>query len=228
MFANREEAGEILAKKLTKYGKGSKAIIFALPRGGVVVAEKISLALKLPLDVLVVKKLGAPHNPELAIGALAPEGIKYIDYDLAVRVGADEKYIAEEVRKKGKEIEKKMELYGVFKYKQLVLSYKSIIILDDGIATGATAMAAIKYIKQKVKREKKKENTLQPSVFSSQPRIILAVPVIAGDSYKLLKDRVNELITLKISDNFGAVGQFYRTFTQVSDTSVLRILNKYR
>ena len=218
MFQNREEAGKLLSQKLEFYKDSKKAVILAIPRGGVVVGKQISEILHIPLSVLVVKKLSAPQNPELAIGALAPAGVKYINWELVLRSGTQQEYLDEEIKEKIKQIEEREKKLKVKSLKLKDRDIKIIILVDDGIATGATVFAAIKYIK-----------SLYPKPSTLNPNIILAVPVIAKDTFIKLKSDVDQIEALEVSGSFKAVGQFYKEFPQISDEEVLKIItNKYQ
>ena len=232
MFKNRVEAGRILSKKLVKYRRDKNATVLSIPRGGIIVGKELAKNLILPHSHIVVKKLSAPNNSELAIGALAPSGVKVIDWELALRIGVDQEYLDEEIKRKSREVEereKKFKIQSRFN-RDTIKDKKIIILVDDGVATGSTVLAAIKYIKEQ--RTKNKEQ-----------KIILAVPVIAQDTYNNLKSEVDpdqprlnrgqigvdEIVALEIPDSFSAVGQFYEEFPQVTDEEVLEIItNKYQ
>jgi len=205
MFKDRQEAGQLLAQKI-KHLKGKDIVILAIPRGGVVVGKELAKVLGCPLDIVVTKKIGAPGNPELAIGAVGPKGIKVIDEILARKVGADKDYINERTAQLKEEIVKKE---GGLRGKKPITKVlgKIVILTDDGIATGATTEAAIKFLKTKKPKE-----------------IILAVPVIAADTLERLKLLVSEIIYLKAPFDFWAVGQFYQEFPQVEDEEVIKAL----
>ncbi|MBI4067265.1 phosphoribosyltransferase [Candidatus Gottesmanbacteria bacterium] len=204
MFDDRRTAGNLLFQKL-KNLKLTYDIVFAIPRGGVVVGKEIAKNLRVPLRVVVVKKIGAPNNSELAIGAVA-SGIIYIEGKLAMKVGVDQEFLDRMIKEKTKEVEDREKRYKIRNPRSL--QNKIVILTDDGIATGATVRAAIKYLKKKKAK-----------------KIILAVPVIAEDTYQQLKSQVNMLVALEIPDAFGAVGQFYKEFEQVSDKEVIKILS---
>lgn len=225
MFQNRQQAGLLLAKRLKAYDSRLDALVLAIPRGGVVVGAAIAKYLHLPLAVVVVKKLGAPGNSELAIGAIAPNGIKMIDAPLALRLGVDQQYLDEEIERKKKEVKEREKKYQKSNIKNQISKKKIVIIVDDGVATGATVLAALKFINHQ-------KLTTHPSIplraGNSELRTIVAVPVIAKDSYDKLKSEVDELIALEIPESFGAVGQFYREFHQVNDEEVSEILSNNR
>ena len=206
MFKNREEAGELLAKKLEQYKNKKNAIVMGLTRGGVVVSHQAARELNLPHDILVVKKIGAPNNPELAIGALAPKKTVYWDKELCRDMGILQRIMNQELRIREKERrEREKSLRG--KKKPLDIEGKKVILVNDGVATGATAIAASLYLQ--------KQHT---------ENIILAVPVISKDTLPDLKTYFDRIITLKVVKDFQAVGQFYQDFPQVEDEEVVKIL----
>lgn len=204
-FEDREEAGEMLSLKLQDLGKDS--VVFAIPRGGVVVGKIIADRLNLPLEIVVIKKNSSPDNPELAIGAVGPKNTIYWDKDLCRRLGINKFQISNLKFKIEKErVQKERILRG--ERPQINVKNKSVILVDDGVATGATVICASKFLK----KEKAK-------------KVILAIPVIAEDTFKHLKSYFAKIVALTIEKNFYAVGQFYRNFPQVSDDEVIKILN---
>lgn len=218
MFQDRSEAGLLLADKLSSYKKHKQAQVLAIPRGGIVIGSQIAKKLSLPLSIIVVKKLGAPGNPELAIGALAPGNVKYIDWDLALRSGVEQEYLETEIKDKSEQIKEREKKF--FERSNLPRGSTSwegkkiIILVDDGIATGATTFVAIKYIKQLAIRQ----------LADKKMTIVLAIPVIAKETYNKLQSQVDKIVALEIPDSFAAVGQFYRDFPQVSDEEVIKLL----
>jgi putative phosphoribosyl transferase len=210
MFKNRAEAGRELARKILKDLEiekiRSKTVVLAIPRGGVVIGKELARALNCPLDVMITKKIGAPGNPELAIGAVGPSGEEVIDEQLAARVGADEKYIKNQKAEIRKEIKRqKKELRG--DRPPLAFKKKVIVLTDDGVATGATMLAGIEVLRQH-----------QPQ------KIIVAVPVIARDTLAKIEKQADAVIYLEAPLMFFAVGQFYQNFPQISNKEVKEIL----
>jgi len=219
MFKNRQEAGRKLAEKIKEEIKQSlfsrklenkklkdKTMVLAIPRGGVVVGKELADKLKVSLEIIITKKIGAPNNPELAIGAVGPGGEEVIDEQLAARVGADEEYIKNQKAKVKGEIERREnELRG--DKGPLSLKDKVIILTDDGVATGATMLAAIEVLRQH-----------QPQ------KIVVAVPVIARDTVSKLESQADAVIYLEAPLMFFAVGQFYKEFPQTSDEEVRELL----
>lgn len=204
-FSDRQQAGTLLAEQLASF-RGQDALVIGLARGGVVVAKEIAQTLSLPLDVLVVKKISGPFDPELALGALAPDGVSVVDWRLAHRVSADEDYIKHQTPLLGEQIKQKTLLYRKGK-KPLNVREKVVILVDDGVATGATLEAAIKWLKKKKAK-----------------KIIAAVPVAPPEVVGRVKPETDNLVVLEIPDNLTAVGQFYRDFPQIEDAEVIELL----
>lgn len=207
MFKNREEAGRLLAEEILKIKNELKdPILLAIPRGGVVVAYEIAKVLRAPLDLVIPRKLGAPLNPELAIGAVAQDGSIYLDEKLIAQVGASTDYIQNEIKKQVKEIERRLKKYRG-DISPPVLKNRSVVLVDDGIATGSTMRVAISYVKKQEPHS-----------------TIVAVPVAPPDSIEELRPEVDRIICLSTPSLFFAIGQFYYDFRQVSDEEVIRIL----
>lgn len=216
MFKNRTDAGIMLAKKIIKkvptqvgipFRGKNNMIVLALTRGGVVVGRAISDFLDLPFDILVVKKIGAPANSELAIGAIGPKNSIYWNKDLCRDLGVTSKDKLELKKQKEKE---RREQEKVLRAGKKALDFKSkvVILVDDGVATGATVLAAYKFLK---KEEAKK--------------IVLAVPIISKYTLIDIKRYFDTVLTLKVKRDFMAVGQFYEYFPQVTNEEVIAILN---
>lgn len=210
MFQSREEAGDLLSKKLERF-QNTNSLVCAVPRGGVVLGKIISSSLKLPLSLVIVRKIGAPNNPELAIGAMTEGVIKVLDQNLIKRLGVSKVYLKNAREIIRKEIGERVKLFSS-KQKFRLRHCDNVILTDDGIATGATIEAAIKLIRQQAIGNRQ------------QVRIILAVPVVAIDAYIRLKSMADEIIALEVPTTFRAVGEFYREFPQVSDSEVINIL----
>ncbi|MHB8231484.1 MAG: phosphoribosyltransferase [bacterium] len=213
IFKNRREAGRLLGGKLPadKYA-GKNTVVIGLLRGGVPVAYEIANILKAPLDVALVRKIGAPDQEELAIGAIV-DGKNpkvYLNESLISRIGIPEGYIDRVKKIKLEEIRKREKIYRRGEEK-IDVRGKIAIIVDDGIATGASIRVAIEALK-----EEKPE------------KIIVAVPVIAADTLRELKKIVNEVIVLSAPEEFYAVGEFYEDFSQTGDDEVIELLKKSR
>lgn len=206
MFTDRKDAGEQLSKRLQSY-RGQESIVVGLARGGVVVAKEVANKLSLPCDALVVKKISPINEPELAIGAVAPDNTTFVNYQLTSRLGIDERHIQEEIREKSQLVKQKMQFYRKGK-PSFSIRDKTVIIVDDGAATGATATAAVKWMRAKGAR-----------------RIVLALPVAPTEVVKSLKPEVDELVVLETPGEFSAVGEWYKEFPQIEDTEVIQLLS---
>ena len=205
VFANRIEAGERLSEKLTPY-KGTSAIVIGLARGGVVVASTIAKKLTLPLDVASIKKVSPSYDPELALGAVAPDAVTFRDYKLAQRLGIDDQYLQEEILNKSEQVKQKMQLYRKGKG-PFSVEGKIVIVVDDGVATGATMEAAVKWLRKKKAK-----------------KIVAAIPVATPAVMSALKPEVDELVVLETPHDFSSVGEFYTDFAPVEDTDVIQLL----
>ncbi|MGI6424807.1 MAG: phosphoribosyltransferase [Tepidanaerobacteraceae bacterium] len=208
MFLDRNDAAMQLAGKLMKYKNDSNTIVFAIPRGGVIIADVICEQLNLPLDIVVTRKIGAPLNKEIAIGAVDPVGGRILNHQAIIMLRVSEKYLEEEAQRKAKEAKSRLKKYrGKDDYYDL--SGKNAILVDDGIATGYTVMAALNFLRE-----------LKPK------KLILGTPVIAPDTLLKMEKQVEELSYLISQEPFYAVGQFYEKFPEVSDASVMKALTK--
>jgi len=208
MFQDRQDAGSQLAKRLMVYKGDSDTIIFAIPRGGVIIANLVCELLNLPMEIVVTRKIGAPCNEELAIGAVDTKGSMIINHNVVFRLGVSDEYIEKVGKRKVEEARERLKKYrGTDKYESLF--GKNAIVVDDGIATGYTVMAAINFLKK-----------LEPQ------KLILATPVIAPDTKIKMEKMVDELIYVLSEDPFYAVGQYYQKFHQVSDAELMDILVK--
>ena len=203
-FKDRSEAGKQLAQALEKY-RGQGSIVYPLPRGGVVLGVEIALALEIPLDLVIPRKIGHPHNPEYAIGAVAENGeIVCNDWEVA-RV--DPQWLKKQVEKERNEARRRRERY-LGGREPLSAVGKIAILVDDGIATGLTMQAAIRDVKQR-----------KPA------RIVVAVPVAPKDTADLLAQQADEVVGLEITPAYrGSVGAYYDNFPQLSDEEVIRLL----
>lgn len=204
-FADRLEAGRLLARELEGL-RAEHPVVLGIPRGGVVVAAEIADHLGAELDIVLSRKIGAPGNPELAIGAIAEDGRLFLDEQLARRVGASAPFIAREQGRQLEEIARRVALFRKVRPKIPLLS-RTVIVADDGLATGATMQAALW------------------AVHRDRPRsTVAAVPVGAADTVERLSRSADALFCLRVPEDFGAVGRFYRVFDQVEDEEVLAIL----
>lgn len=210
MYTNREEAALRLAQKLSSYGGRRDVLVLGIPRGGAVTGYTVAQMLKVPLDVIVTRKIGAPNQPELAIGAVGPDGTVILDDKLIAELGVEKSWLTKSVREKRKEIRERIKRFrGSQKYD---LKGKVVILVDDGIATGATVEAAIKYL------------TLRQAQGGGPKKIVLAVPVAPKDTARRLGSLADKSVFLETPENFYAVGQFYEDFPQVTDEEVVQLL----
>jgi putative phosphoribosyl transferase len=206
-FANRIDAGKRLTSELENL-IGKNAIVLAIPRGGVVVGNEISKALNLPLDVIIPRKIGAPDNPELAIGAMTEDGTIILDKQLVSHLGVSQDYIRAESERQKNEIERRLRLYrGAEPYPNL--RGKDVIIVDDGIATGSTMKAALASVKNR-----------------GAKKVIVAVPVGPPSTIDELKNQADEVICPYTPEYFQALGQFYVDFEQTTDEEVIQLLKQ--
>lgn len=212
IYKDRKEAAELLAQKLKKkYGdqlKRENTVILAIPRGGVVTGDVISEHLGVGLDVLVSRKVGSPFNPELAIGAVMHDGSFFPNEDIIKMLDVSRTYIDEQIAIQMREIERRLLKFRGSKDYQL--DGKFVILVDDGIATGATVFAAINWLRsQKI------------------GKMVVAVPVGPRDTLLRLKTFADEVVVLQAPLIFGAVGEFYEDFSQVTDEEVTETMRKY-
>lgn len=209
MFKDRTEAGKILAEALSEY-KDKNTIVLAIPRGGVVVAYEVAKALNAPLDLIIPRKIGAPSQPELAIGAVTEDGTTILNQDIIQYLRVPDDYIKTEVKRQIEEIKRRIQRYLGDK-PRLSIEGKVVILIDDGVATGATTRAAIASIRKR-----------KPAL------IVLAIPVGPPDTVKELREDADKVICLTTPKPFFAIGQFYENFEQTSDEEVIQILNKLK
>ncbi|MBA5874325.1 MAG: phosphoribosyltransferase [Nitrospira sp. CR1.2] len=207
MFRNREEAGELLAQELAAYRNDPAAILLALPRGGVAVAYQLSLALHLPLDVLITRKIGAPGNPEYALGAVSETGAVYWNREALAGLSLTDRDLAAAVQAQQEEVARRVALYRQGRPFP-PLKDRTVILVDDGLATGATFFASVATVRQAHPR-----------------RVIGAVPVAPHSTAEQARALVDQLVVLRTPEPFYAVGNFYRDFEQVEDREVLQYLN---
>ena len=204
IFADRVEAGERLAKALVHHA-GTSSVVLAIPRGGVIVGEIVARALGAPLDVVVPRKIGAPGNPELGIGAVAP-GVRVLDPAALALLGVSEGYLEREIAIQEAEIERRQHAYRDGRAAQPVHG-KVAIVVDDGVATGSTAVAALRWARAQ-----------------GASHVVFAVPVAPPQSLPRLQAEADEVIALETPEPFFAVGEWYRDFAQTTDDEVVAAL----
>lgn len=208
MFADRLDGGRQLAA-LMKSLKGQKdAIVLGLVRGGVVTAYAIAQELKLPLGVMSVKKIGAPYQPELALGAVCADGSTYFNSRVMAAFGLREQDCSQAVLQKQLEAQEKLKRF-VLPGQSLMLKNQTVILVDDGLATGATMMASIASARAQ-----------------GASKVVVAVPVAAVDSFRRAKEAADQVYCLLVPEDFSAVGEFYYDFSQVEDEEVLLLINR--
>jgi putative phosphoribosyl transferase len=210
LFKDRHDAGRQLAQRLLHYEGAKDASVIALPRGGVVLGYEISLALRLPLDVLITRKLGVPSNPELAMGALAETGYLHMNADVLREYHVGKGELDEETRRQKGEIQRRIQRYRGGRALPS-LKGQTVILVDDGIATGATFYASLGAL-----------------IKSETTRLVAAVPVAPPRIVAELKTLVDEVVVLHTSEWFFGIGQFYERFPQIEDEDVITCLEKVR
>lgn len=204
-FRDRAEAGRELAAVLVERFAGEQVVVLGLPRGGVPVAAEIAAALHAPLDVFVVRKLGAPGQAELAMGAVASGGVRVLNDGVVRHLGVPPAALEEVTRKELAELERRERAYR--EERPPVGLTGTVVLVDDGLATGASMRAAVLGVRA-----------------AGAERVVVAVPVGASDSCARLREIADEVICLRIPAAFGAVGSYYRNFTQTTDDEVRRLL----
>lgn len=208
-FRDRNDAGRRLAERLAAF-KDKKPVVLALPRGGVPVGYEVAAALKAPLGLVFVRKIGAPHQPELALGAVADGGhpTTILNEDTIRALGVPDSYVQEEVRRKLDEIERRRELY-LKERPQVEVSGRTAILVDDGIATGATVRAALQSVRK-----------------GAPASLVLAVPVAPVEALDPLRAEADEVVCLETPSPFWAISVFYWKFEQLTDGEVVGWLKR--
>lgn len=207
-YTDRKQAGILLAQKLAAYAGRHDVIVLALPRGGVPVAFEIARALQAPLDVLLVRKLGVPGHEEYAMGAIATGGICILQSDVIRQLAIPQASVDDLVQRKQEELAQRERLYRSNRPAPK-LEGSIVIVVDDGLATGSTMLAAIHALRQ-----------------ARPARMIIAIPVGARESVARLQAEVDEIVCLSIPENFQAVGLWYEDFNQTSDDEVIHLLDE--
>jgi len=206
-FANRREAGRALAKKLRHYALHPEAVVLALPRGGVPVAYEIASELRLPLHVFVVRKLGAPGHEEFAMGAIASGGTYFLNTNVVQQLGVSDQRIDAIIEHEKAELERREREYGADH--PLNLKGRTIILVDDGLATGSTMRAALRALSEQ-----------------GPHKIVIAVPVAPLETFQEFHDQGEEIVAVLTPELFYAVGEWYEDFDQTSDDEVRELLKR--
>ena len=206
LFSDRAEAGKALARKLAAYAGRPDVLVLALPRGGVPVAFEVAKALDAPLDIFLVRKLGVPGHEELAMGAIASGGVRVLNRRVVNGHGIDADTIERATREEARELARREQLYrGARPFPKL--TGKTVLLVDDGLATGATMRAAVAAVR-----------TLKPA------RVVVAVPVGPTDTCAVLAREADAVVCVTMPEPFFAVGQGYEKFSQTTDDEVRRLL----
>jgi putative phosphoribosyl transferase len=205
MFTDRRQAGRMLGKELERF-RSLDPVVLGLPRGGVPVAAEVARALQAPLDVIVVRKLGVPQHPEFAMGAIGEGDVCYIDWDVVSQVGLSGRELALSVRRERAELASRVRRVRAGR-PQLDLTGRTVILVDDGIATGSTVTAAIRVARD-----------------LGAGRVVVATPVAPDDTIRSLRRIADEVVVLESPQPFYAVGEAYLAFGQTSDNEVQQIL----
>jgi len=208
IFRDRSEAGTILAASLEAYSHRPNTVVLALPRGGVPVAFEIGQRLGLPVDVFIVRKLGVPGHEELAMGAIASGGVRYINEDVMSQLGIEEQTVDAVSRREEKEIERRELLYRMGR-PPLDVHGKTVILVDDGLATGSTMLAAIAALR-----------------LSRPARVVVAVPAAARETCSKISREVDDIVCAAMPEPFHAVGNWYVRFPQTTDEEVRDLLSR--
>ena len=208
VYTDRREAGRVLAQALARYQGHPHGLVVGLPRGGVVVAEEVAQALQLPLDVILLRKLPYPENPELAVGAIAEDGSLLLNPEFRSGVEQHPEWLQPIIREQMGMIQKRAKLYRSHRH-ATPLRGKIVILVDDGVATGATMKVAI-----------------HAAQAAGAGKTIVAVPVASPSSVRELQPMADDVIVLEAPAEFYAVGQAYESFDQVSDEEVISILDR--
>lgn len=205
-FRDRDEAGALLASKLMAYTNKPDVIVLALPRGGVPVGAQVAKKLKVPFDVFVVRKLGLPGHPELAMGAIASGGVRVLNGDVVNALRIRDEVINAVTAEEYQELKRREQSYRE-DLPPPEVEGKTVIIVDDGIATGSTMVAAISALRQ-----------------LNAGRVVVATPTVARSTYDYLRRNADDVVAVIVPEEFFDVGQWYEDFSQTSDEEVHRLL----
>ncbi len=207
LLQNRRQAGQQLAASLQEYANRPDVLVLALPRGGVPVGYELAKALRVPLDVFVVRKLGLPGHEELAMGAIAPGGIRILNAEVVRHLGISERVISAVAAEEQKELERREQMYRDGRPAPAVQG-RTVILVDDGLATGSTMRAAVAAVRQQ-----------RPA------KIVVAVPVAAASTCEELKQEVDRIVCDLTPEPFHGVGEWYEDFSQTTDEEVRELLH---
>lgn len=210
LFIDRREAGRILATLLMKYANRQDVLVLALPRGGVPVGFEVAQALKAPLDVFIVRKLGVPGHDELAMGAIATGGVRVVNDDVVNSLGLGAEVIDAVAAREEKELERRERIYRGARVAPDVHG-RTLILVDDGLATGSTMRAAVAALRKQ-----------------APARIVVAVPVAAPETCEEFKKEVDEVVCAATPRMFNGVGRWYEDFSQTTDEEVHELLAQAR
>jgi putative phosphoribosyl transferase len=205
MFSDRAQAGRALAAELRPLAE-ERPVVLAIPRGGVPVAAEVARELRAPMDVITVRKLGAPHNPEFAVGAVAEDGSAVLDTDTVRYLGITQAQIDAVVAHEVRELDRRVERYRDG-WEPIDVRDRTVIVVDDGLATGLSDLAAVRALRKR-----------------GAARVIVAAPVASRHAMALLGEEADEVICASVPDDFGGVGSWYGDFSPVSDEEVLRLM----
>ncbi|HEY9827973.1 MAG TPA: phosphoribosyltransferase [Stenomitos sp.] len=208
LFINRADAGQHLALELRDYAHRPQVIVLGVPRGGVPVAFEVARSLEAPLSLCLVRKLGVPHQPELAMGAIASGGVRYLDPEIIARCRVSPELLEQVIQREQRELERRERQY--YQSRPLLpITDRIVIVVDDGMATGATMRVALAALRQ---------HSLQ--------KLVVAIPVAPASSLEALNGLADTVICLATPDPFHAVGEWYQDFSQVEDDTVCALLRR--
>jgi putative phosphoribosyl transferase len=206
LFRDRKEAGRLLASELAPYKNQNNVIVLGLARGGVVVAYEVAKELSLPLNVVTPRKIGAPGNPELALGSIMENGEGVFNHAIIRLLGVSQTYINHEIEKEKGRAQQRLTLYRQYAPLPDIKDH-TVILVDDGIATGSTMLASVKAMRQ-----------------AGAKSVIVAVPVSSTEAYRLVEEVADQVVCPYVREDFIGVGMFYRFFPQTEDEEVIQLL----
>jgi putative phosphoribosyl transferase len=208
LYADRAAAGRAMAIELARYARRRDVVVLALPRGGVPVAYEVAVALDAPLDVFLVRKLGVPGREELAMGAIASGGVRVLNHEIVEAFGIPEEIIAQVTAEEHRELERREELFRDGRAMP-ELRGRTVILMDDGLATGATMRAAVRALR-----------------LHAPARVIVAVPIAAAETCEAIRREADEIVCALTPRPFVSVGIWYEDFSQTTDEEVCRLLRR--